>query len=68
MGFDEEIKVGDQILNCDPVQILVDRDSALYLSGLTLDYSEDLMGGGFRFRNPNIKQSCSCGISFSITA
>jgi iron-sulfur cluster assembly protein len=31
-----------------------------------LDYSEDLMGGGFRFHNPNAAQSCSCGNSFSI--
>jgi len=37
----------------------------LYLEGTKLDYSEDLMGGGFRFENPNVASSCGCGISFS---
>ncbi|WP_143438253.1 iron-sulfur cluster assembly accessory protein, partial [Hydrocoleum sp. CS-953] len=37
-----------------------------YLNGLTLDYSEDLMGGGFRFNNPNAKVVCGCGNSFSV--
>jgi iron-sulfur cluster assembly protein len=35
-----------------------------YIRGLAIDYSEDLMGGGFRFTNPNATQSCSCGNSF----
>ena len=37
-----------------------------YLNGLILDYSEDLMGGGFRFNNPNAKVACGCGNSFSV--
>jgi iron-sulfur cluster assembly accessory protein len=36
-----------------------------YLEGLTLDYTEDLMGGGFRFHNPNAVTHCECGNSFT---
>jgi iron-sulfur cluster assembly protein len=48
------------------VQILVSAESLPYLNNLTLDYSEDLMGGSFRFDNPNARQTCSCGHSFSM--
>jgi iron-sulfur cluster assembly protein len=35
-----------------------------YLSGATIDYVEDLMGGGFKIENPNAVSSCGCGHSF----
>jgi iron-sulfur cluster assembly accessory protein len=68
MEFDEKAQAGDRVFNCDGVQVVIDSESFPYLNGLSLDYSEDLMGGGFRFRNPNVEQSCSCGISFSIAS
>jgi iron-sulfur cluster assembly protein len=45
--------------------VIVDKKSLLYLYGLVLDYSDDLLGGGFKFVNPNAQRSCSCGSSFS---
>lgn len=68
MGFGNTLEPDDQLYNCGTVQIIIDAHSALHLNGLTLDYSEDLMGGGFRFQNPNVTQSCSCGNSFSLTS
>ena len=47
------------------ISIVVDHKSYVYLAGIKLDYSEDLMGGGFRFQNPNVSSSCGCGISFA---
>ena len=46
--------------------VLVDSKTALYLRGTTLDYSSKLVGGGFKFINPNAKASCSCGESFNL--
>ncbi|MGA7935759.1 MAG: iron-sulfur cluster assembly accessory protein [Kovacikia sp.] len=66
MDFTETAQSGDQIYDSDDIQIVVDPGSLPYLRGLTIDYSEDLMGGGFRFRNPNASQNCSCGNSFAI--
>jgi iron-sulfur cluster assembly protein len=48
------------------VPVVVDSKSALYLKGSELDYSSKLVGGGFKFSNPNAKGSCSCGESFSL--
>lgn len=65
LGLDEP-QSGDQIVHCDGIAIAIDPHSWQYLQGVTLDYTEDLMGGGFRFHNPNAVQSCGCGNSFSV--
>lgn len=65
LNFDTEITADDNRYEFDSLQVLVDKKSAIHLSGITLDYSEDLVGGGFKFINPNAKQSCGCGESFS---
>jgi iron-sulfur cluster assembly accessory protein len=57
----------DQVFACEAVQVVIDSVSLNYLSGLTLDYTEDLMGGGFRFYNPNAVETCNCGHSFATT-
>ena len=46
--------------------VLVDPKTALYLKGTVVDYSDKLIGGGFKFANPNAKASCSCGESFNV--
>jgi len=66
MKFCSESKKGDILVVSQEIEVLVDVKSALYLKGMVLDYSTDLMGGGFKFGNPNAKASCSCGESFSI--
>lgn len=55
-------------VRCEPMglQVAIDADSVPQLDGLTLDYTEDLMGGGFRFHNPNATQICGCGNSFAV--
>lgn len=66
MSFEEnEIKPTDAVMQYPGVKLIVDRKSGLFLRGMTLNYSDDLIGGGFKFENPNAKKSCSCGTSFS---
>ncbi|MCA2669005.1 MAG: iron-sulfur cluster assembly accessory protein [Microcystis sp. M114S2] len=55
----------DRFSQSQGINILVDPDSDRYLQILKLDYSEDLMGGGFRFTNANTQNTCGCGLSFS---
>ena len=50
----------------DKIVCVVDAKSMLYLYGLELDYSTDLIGGGFKFFNPNAEESCGCGSSFGV--
>ncbi|MGB0409507.1 MAG: HesB/IscA family protein [Opitutales bacterium] len=66
MKFVPEPKRGDILVRSSGAQVLVDTKSALYLRGTELDYSDKMVGGGFKFSNPNAKSSCSCGESFSI--
>ena len=66
MKFADGPKRGDILVRSSGSQILVDTKSALYLRGTQLDYSDKMVGGGFKFSNPNAKSSCSCGESFSI--
>lgn len=66
MKFVSEAKRGDILVRSSGAQIVVDTKSALYLRGTHLDYSDKMVGGGFKFSNPNAKSSCSCGESFSI--
>ncbi|MEG3850048.1 iron-sulfur cluster assembly accessory protein [Microcoleus sp. herbarium19] len=65
MGFEDTIAPSATVCESEGIQIAIDPQHLKYLNELTLDYSEDLMGGGFRFHNPNAAQSCSCGNSFS---
>lgn len=65
LALDTKQKEGDEAFSFDDVTVLVDMKSYLYLNGTTLDYVEDVMGGGFKFENPNAERSCGCGSSFS---
>jgi len=48
-----------------PLRIVTDEGSAIFLEGLKIDYSDDLIRSGFRFTNPNAGGSCGCGASFA---
>ena len=63
MVFDEK-RDGDFASEQRGVEIVVDPISANYLRGTVVDFSEELVGGGFKISNPNAKQSCGCGKSF----
>lgn len=66
LEFDETPAPGDRVYDCHGLSVVVAEQQLDYINGLTLDYSEDMMGGGFRFHNPNAGPSCGCGNSFSI--
>ncbi|MFM7447356.1 MAG: HesB/IscA family protein [Leptolyngbyaceae cyanobacterium] len=67
MTFDAMVMPADRVFEYDGLQIVINASSLSYLQGLMLDYTEDLMGGGFRFCNPNAIEACGCGYSFSVT-
>ena len=66
LRFVPEPKRGDILVRTAGAEVLVDPKTALYLKGTVVDYSDKLIGGGFKFTNPNAKASCSCGDSFSV--
>jgi iron-sulfur cluster assembly accessory protein len=66
MDFEKDAKDGDLVLDqTSGLKLYVDPMSAMYLQGVTVDYIQGLQGAGFKFINPNAKNTCGCGSSFS---
>ncbi len=70
-GFSYDLKFDDQFdekldskFQYHDVTVVVDKKSALYLDGTTVDYYEGLEKRGFTFDNPNAVKTCGCGSSF----
>ena len=61
-----EKKEKDNILDFKIIKILIDPKSVIYLKGIVLDFKDGLNGKGFSFDNPNAKNTCGCGESFSL--
>ncbi len=56
----------DRVFEFHGVRVFCDPKSYLYLSGTEIDFEHNMMGGGFKFANPNAKRSCGCGTSFAV--
>ena len=52
--------------NAPSFEVVCDPKSLLYIYGMQLDFSTELIGGGFNFTNPNATQTCGCGSSFAV--
>lgn len=64
LGFDDQ-KEKDTVYEYEGIRILMDKTHALYLLGMEIDWHEGLNNRGFVFNNPNAKETCGCGTSFS---
>jgi iron-sulfur cluster assembly protein len=65
INFDEKVGQYDAVYDIEGVKVIIDAKSAIYLQGTQLDFQKDLMGGQFKFVNPNANKTCGCGESFS---
>ncbi|NNE70143.1 MAG: iron-sulfur cluster assembly accessory protein [Rhodothermales bacterium] len=66
LGWDTTLMDTDEVASLDEVRVVVDRKSALYLDGSTLDFTDGLDGQGFHFDNPQAARTCACGESFGL--
>ena len=70
-GFQYDIKLDapaddDLVLEGNGQKVVVDAISLPFLTGATIDFSEELIGARFVIENPNASSSCGCGTSFSM--
>ena len=66
-GIDQEMREGESVvLQSGEIQVVSNPESSRYLEGLTIDFSEDLIGGGLQFTNPSAETTCGCGASFNL--
>ena len=63
--FESEKKEFDKIFESHGVSTFCDVKSWIYVRGCEIDFSTDLLNGGFKVNNPNATRTCGCGISFS---
>lgn len=66
MEFDNVVGDDDRTLEFDGLIVVVDAKSLVYMDGTTIDFSRELLTGGFKFDNPLSARSCGCGTSFSV--
>lgn len=64
LGFDLQ-KDNDEVYEIGGLKVMMQKSHAIYLLGMEIDWVEGLNNRGFTFNNPNAKESCGCGTSFS---
>lgn len=67
VDYADEIDDRDEVFECHGVKVVIDRASLPYLNGTVVDYVKmNALNEGFEFDNPNVKNTCGCGESFSV--
>ena len=64
--YADEIGPNDALFEANDAKVVVDREILKYLDGSTLDYAREGLKEAFKFDNPNAKNECGCGESFSV--
>jgi iron-sulfur cluster assembly protein len=66
LEFADTTEPEDQVFESHGLKVLVDPRSLPYIDGTELDYAKEGLNEGFKFNNPNIKDQCGCGESFTV--
>ncbi|MCF7522030.1 iron-sulfur cluster assembly protein IscA [Neisseria sp. ZJ106] len=66
LEFVDEAQAEDTVFEQFGAKIFVDPKSLVYLDGTQVDYTKEGLQEGFKFDNPNVKDSCGCGESFHV--
>ncbi|WP_018692986.1 iron-sulfur cluster assembly protein IscA [Algicola sagamiensis] len=66
LEFVDELNEDDEVFDIMDVKIVVDQKSLVYIDGTELDFVKQGLNEGFEFNNPNVKDECGCGESFTV--
>ena len=66
LEYVDVIRGEDIVFESYGVNIYVDPKSLAYLDGMVMDYKREGLNEGFDFQNPNVKDQCGCGESFTV--
>lgn len=66
LEFVDQLNEEDQVFEMNKVKIIIDPKSLVYLDGTELDFVKEGLNEGFQFNNPNVKDECGCGESFTV--
>ena len=65
LNIEETFEPDDEIFELQGIKVFIDPFSSQYLDGVEIDYTTNMMGQGFIFKNPNATGGCGCGSSFT---
>ncbi len=66
LEFVDELNPEDHVFDIQDLKIIVDPKSLVYIDGTELDFVKEGLNEGFQFNNPNVKDECGCGESFTV--
>ncbi len=66
LEFCDDANEEDQVFESNGVKIVIDPKSLIYLDGTEVDFGKEGLNEGFKFNNPNVKDECGCGESFTV--
>jgi len=66
LEYADAVNPEDALFESNGVKVLVDPKSLPYIDGTVLDFAREGLNEGFKFTNPNIKDECGCGESFTV--
>lgn len=67
LDYAETLEAEDAVFEDFGVKVLVPKDDLQLIDGLQLDYRKEGLNEAFQFNNPNVKGTCGCGESFSVS-
>jgi iron-sulfur cluster assembly protein len=66
LEFADASEPDDIVFESHGLKVMIDPKSLPYLEGTELDYTKEGLNEGFKFNNPNVKDQCGCGESFTV--
>jgi iron-sulfur cluster assembly protein len=64
--FADKVEPEDNVFESHGVKVIIDPKSLAFLDGTEVDFAREGLNEGFKFNNPNVKNSCGCGESFNV--
>ncbi len=66
LEFADTVNPEDHVYETNGIKVVVDPKSLVYIDGTEIDFVKEGLQSGFKFKNPNEKESCGCGKSFHV--
>ena len=68
MEYVNEISDSDEVVELDGAKVVIAPTAQMFLFGTEIDYESGLLESGFKFKNPNVSETCGCGESIKFDA
>ena len=67
LDYADTLTDNDAVFEGYGVKVIVTKNDLEFVNGIELDYRKEGINEAFKFNNPNVKGTCGCGESFSVS-